>query len=177
MEVPAPESGDATATGKRGTGVGRAPESSGGGRVRGRRAAGTPSRAARRVGGSRAGGRGGGGVRRALGGRGRARPLSRARPRALPVLARWPRSLPSVAGLLLSRRPPGEVNPEASRRGAAAPQKPPFHGARRAPSAEGPVVGAGSRGGRHCRGAHGRAPGAVGVPGPRSARRAGQKRP
>lgn len=194
MEVPAPESGEATATGKRGPGVGRAPESPGGGRVRGRRAAGTPSRAARRLGGVARGRRGGGGVRRALGGRGRARPLSpglarfRFSRRGRAVCRQWRVSSPLPAA-------PDRRNPKTSGRGAAV-----------ASEAALPRVWARALGGRAggwrgepgraawpwrsraaggarpgpgylLPGAPGRAPGALGVPGPRSARRAGQERP
>lgn len=90
--------------------MGRAPESPGGGRVRGRRAAGTPSRAARRLGGrARAArwGRGAEGARR----KGEGSPAV-PRPRALPVLAPGPRCLPSVAGLLPPPRGPRSEEPE-----------------------------------------------------------------
>lgn len=141
MEVPAPESDEATATGKRRTGVGRAPESLGREGWRGRRAAGTPRRAARRVGGVARGpprwGEGRGGRSAEGGGLARFR-FSRLR-RA--VSLQWWVSFSPPRG------PPIEVNLQTSRRGvafaseAALPRL-----SRRVPSAEGLVVGAGSRG-------------------------------
>lgn len=126
MEVPAPESGEATATGKRGAGVGRAPESPGWGAGAGTPRCGDAERGSSPAGGSRAGGRGGGGVRRALGGRGRARPLSpglarfRFSRRGRAVCRQWrvsspapraprsdePEDLPPRGGCRLRSRPP-----------------------------------------------------------------------
>lgn len=117
MEVPAPESGKATATGKRGTGVGRAPESRAGG------GCGTRRRGDAEPGSTPAGGRAralpwGRGAEGA-GRKGEGLPAV-PRPSALPVLAPWPRCS-SVVGLLLlpSPRPPIKIKPETCRRGVA----------------------------------------------------------
>lgn len=120
MEVPAPDSGKAAATGKRGTGVGSAPESPGRGRVRGRGAEGTPRRVARQVGVAcrqQQRGRGAEGARR----KGEGLPAV-PRPSALPVLAPWLRCASLVIGLLLLlsfRHPPVKIKPKTSCRGVA----------------------------------------------------------
>lgn len=195
MEVPAPESGEATATGKRGTGVGRAPEPPGRGRVRGRRAAGAPSWAARRLGGrarAAAVGEGRGGRSAEGGGLARCPPASRASgsrasaapfprcggsPPPLPAAPHQgkPGDLPPRGGFRLGSRPPTVLG-ECPRRKVLRLAR--GAGGRAAWPWRSRVVGGARPGtGYLLRGAHGSAPGALGVPGPRSARRAGQERP
>lgn len=121
MEVPAPDSGEAAATGKRGAGVGTCSRVPGRGRGRGRGAGGDAERVPRRVGGRARGGRGGGGARRARGGRGRGRPLSPTARRASGSRASAPRCPSSVRCLRLppSCRPLMKIKPKTSRRGVA----------------------------------------------------------
>lgn len=139
MEVPAPDSGEAAATGKQGAGVGRVPVSPGRGRARGLGAGEDAESSLAPGGGSRAAGtvgegRGG----RAAEGGGAARCPQAERPSGSRV---WPGCSPSVVGLPCLPPPPTKVKPETSRRGWLSPPKRPLCGPRRAPSVEGLEIG------------------------------------
>lgn len=139
MEVPAPDSGEAAATGKQGAGVGRVPVSPGRGRARGLGAGEDAKSSLAPAGGVARGGHGGGGARRARGGRGRGCLLS---PGRAPFrFSRLARLFPLSCRSPLPPTPPTKIKPETSRRGWLSPLKRPLCGPRRAPSVEGLEIG------------------------------------